>query len=106
MELLWLGAAAVLFVLLHAAVAAYLYRTTASNQPESVSEYVPPRDADGRPPVSGDEPPSGAADRRIPCQTCGTPNDPSYRFCRRCVANLESRVSSAASADGREQLGS
>ncbi|WP_254837609.1 zinc ribbon domain-containing protein [Natronomonas marina] len=96
--LLWLGAAATLFVLLHVAVAAYLYRAASASEGESASEYVPRQESGERAPGTGED--------RVACPTCGAPNDPSYRFCRRCIADLSSGVTSATGPDGRKQLGS
>ena len=95
-DLLWLGAAAALFVLLHVAVAAYLYRSAADG-PDHAGEYIP---------AQADERPTSPADERVPCPTCGVPNDPSYRFCRRCVADLSAGLSSSAGGDGGKRLGS
>ena len=95
-DLLWLGAAAALFVLLHVAVAAYLYRSAADG-PDHAGEYIPEQ---------ADERPTGPADERVPCPTCGVPNDPSYRFCRRCVADLSAGLSPSAGGDGGKRLGS
>ena len=94
---LWLGAAVALFVLLHVAVAAYLYRSAAADGPDHAGEYVP---------AQADERPTSPADERVPCPTCGVPNDPSYRFCRRCVADLSAGPSSSAGGDGGKRLGS
>ena len=87
------GLLAALLVILHVAVAAYLYRVALSGDA---------RPADGDP--TADDRPTPPEDRRFddadartPCPTCGTPNDPSYRFCRRCVADLSGQ---RATADG------
>ena len=102
MSPLWLGAAAALFVLLHLAVAAYLYRSAAADGPDHIGEYIPAQ-VDERPTgAAADEP----ADERVPCPACGVPNDPSYRFCRRCVADLSAGLSSSAGGDGGKRLGS
>lgn len=96
--LLPVAAAAVLFVLLHVAVAAYLYRASVPGRRESASESVPAQDRVDR---------AGGPDQeRVSCPTCGVPNDPSYRFCRRCVADLRNGVTVARGRDGGERLGS
>ncbi|MFT4889590.1 MAG: hypothetical protein ACI9YT_000500 [Halobacteriales archaeon] len=41
-----------------------------------------------------------AAGERIVCSECGAPNDPRYRFCRRCVAELPSGVSDEVPGSG------
>lgn len=37
---------------------------------------------------------NGKAEERsgIPCPGCGTPNDPSFQFCYRCIADLSDRT--------------
>jgi hypothetical protein len=101
--LVWFAAAGVLFVLVHVAVAAYLYRSAASRNHDPAGEYVPSRDGDER--TIGTGPASGSPDR-VPCPSCGVPNDPSYRFCRRCVADLQRRVTATTGTNGRKRLGS
>ena len=82
---------ALLLVVLHVAVAAYLYRTAlsvddrrADGEPTAEERATPP--ADSRP---------DDADETTACPTCGAPNDPSYRYCRRCVADLSGTRSTA-----------
>ena len=84
---------AALLVVLHVAVAAYLYRVTLS---------ADGRRSDGDP--RADQRATSPADRRFDdgdettaCPTCGAPNDPSYQFCRRCVADL---TGARGTADG------
>ena len=93
--LLALAGAAALLVLVHVAVAAYLYRTTSTKQEAPASEYVP----------DPDRATADAADR-VACPVCGAPNDPSYRFCRRCISDLSSGVAASSAANGGKQLGS
>ena len=102
-DLVWFAAAGVLFVLLHVAVAAYLYRAAASGDPDPAGEYLPARDADER--TVSNRAASGTDDR-VPCPSCGVPNDPRYRFCRRCVADLQASVTAATGGNGRKRLGS
>jgi predicted amidophosphoribosyltransferase len=44
-------------------------------------------------------------DDRIACPTCGAPNDPSYRFCRRCISDLSGSSAANAAANGADRLG-
>jgi hypothetical protein len=45
--------------------------------------------------------PETAGDRsRLTCSACGTPNDPDYRFCRRCVGELSASRNAAYAGDG------
>jgi len=102
-QLLWLAAAGVVFVLLHVAVAAYIYRAAASTDPDPAGEYVTARDGDERQVANR---PAGGSDDRVPCPSCGVPNGPSYRFCRRCVADLQRSGTPATATNGRKRLGS
>ena len=95
--LLALAGAAALLVLVHVAVAAYLYRATSTKQEAPASEYVPDPDRDRA---------AADADDRVACPACGAPNDPSYRFCRRCISDLSSGVAASSAANGGKQLGS
>jgi len=93
----------VLVFLVHAAFAVYLYRSLSGSATGSTGDSKredPPGEPSGLP--SGDRAgPSGAeavrersADVEAPregtvqCPTCGTPNDPQFQFCRRCVSEL------------------
>lgn len=102
-ELLTVGAIAVLFMLIHLAFAAYLYRSlSADRDGGGTTEPTEAVDSGGEPPV--DDPVSGtstvdSADTEesstVPCPTCGTPNDPSFQFCRQCVSDLSDRTSAS-----------
>ncbi|MFC6975362.1 zinc ribbon domain-containing protein [Halomicroarcula sp. GCM10025709] len=75
----WLYGAIALLVGIHVLTMLYAYRSrdevaTAATQ----SEAEPDR-------------PLEASDERVNCPQCGTTNDPSYRFCRTCVADLSKR---------------
>jgi hypothetical protein len=37
----------------------------------------------------------------VACPACGTPNDPEYRFCRACVAELAASTTAGGGAGGR-----
>jgi len=102
-ELRWFAAAGILFVLLHVAVATYLYRAATSTAPETLSDVATGSDGDERTVANRT---AGSPEDRVPCPTCGVPNDPSYRFCRRCVADLQSSVTAATANTGRKRLGS
>lgn len=58
----------------------------------------PPRDA------GADADAHVEADELTPCPTCGTPNDPTYRFCRWCIADLSDTGTSIGGAGGTERL--
>lgn len=97
--LVWLVALAALLFGLHAAVVVYLYRkATNSTEPmdllDASREDLPPAEAS-----------TGREDELIPCPTCGTPNDPSYRFCRRCISDLSGSAAANAGANGADRLG-
>jgi len=46
-----------------------------------------------------DAPTEDAADA-VQCSTCGVENDPDYRYCRYCVAELSEATTVASAADG------
>jgi hypothetical protein len=102
-DLLWFAAAGILFVLLHVAVATCLYRVAGATDADPVGEYLPASDGDERTVANR---PDGDSEDRVPCPTCGVPNDPSFRFCRRCVADLKQSVTASTVTDGRKRLGS
>jgi uncharacterized paraquat-inducible protein A len=98
-QLVWLVALAALLFGLHAAVVVYLYRkATDSIDPtdllESPGEDLPPVDET-----------TGRDDEHIACPTCGAPNDPSYRFCRRCISDLSGRSAGNTGANAADRLG-
>lgn len=86
-SLVFVAATAVLLVALHVAVAAYLYRVALGR--DGAGSDAAAAD-DERPPSPGGRR-ADPGDGRIPCPTCGTPNDPQYRYCRRCVADLSGK---------------
>lgn len=98
MESLAFVAAVALVVVLHVVVAAYVYRVAQPGEGQlfereasSDERAVPPLDDTLETP-----------DDSVSCPTCGAPNDPSYRFCRRCVADLSGKQrASAEVAAGR-----
>lgn len=99
--LVWFVVIAVVLVALHVGIAAYLYRSaTADSSVASADEYLPARS-----PESEEGSCDGAGDT-VACGTCGTPNDPSYRFCRKCVADLTSGGGGMAGPGSTERLGS
>lgn len=97
--LVWIAVIAGLLVVIHLAVAVYLYQTaTAADGPiRSRAES----DRAGETPGQSTD----AAERRVACPACGTPNDPSYRFCRRCVADLSSDGPLADDSESSGRLG-
>ena len=86
-SLVFVAGTAVLLVALHVAVAAYLYRVALSRD-DPASDAAATDDERAVPPGDGRADP---ADGTVPCPTCGTPNDPGYKFCRRCVADLSGK---------------
>lgn len=86
-SLVFVAGTAVLLVALHVAIAAYLYRV-------ALGRDGPGSDAaateDERPVLPTDRR-AASTDDTVSCPTCGAPNDPGYRFCRRCVADLSGR---------------
>jgi hypothetical protein len=97
--LVWLVALAALLFGLHAAVVVYLYRK-ATNSTDPTDLLDAPRE--DLPPV---EEPTGQDDGLSAGPTCGTSNDPSYRFCRRCISDLSGTAAADAGANGADRLG-
>lgn len=97
-QLVWLVALAALLFGLHAAAVVYLYRkaTNATNPTDLLESYQED--------VSVDES-TGHDDDLIACPTCGTPNDPSYRFCRRCISDLSGSSAVNTGPNGADRLG-
>ena len=97
-SLAFVAAVALLLVVLHAVVAAYVYRVAHSGDGRLLEREASP---DQRAVQRTDEPPE-VPDDSVSCPTCGAPNDPSYQFCRRCVADLSGKQrASAEVAAGR-----
>ncbi|MEF8806776.1 zinc ribbon domain-containing protein [Natronomonas sp.] len=98
-QLVLLVALAALLFGLHAAVVVYLYRkATDSTDPVDLLE-APQEDL---PPVDDT---TGRTDEHIACPTCGAPNDPSYRFCRRCISDLSGNSAANAGPNATDRLG-
>ena len=84
----------VLLFALHAAILAYIYQTRA---PEETAENAESERSDSFKRIwnpTSDESPNrfgadgGVNSTKIPCQICGVPNDPAFRFCRNCISPL------------------
>ena len=86
-SLAFVVAVAVLLVVLHVVVAAYVYRVTHTRGGGLLEREA---SADERA-VRSAEDPSEVPDASVTCPTCGAPNDPNYQFCRRCVADLSGK---------------
>lgn len=101
--LVWFVVVAAVLVVLHVGIAAYLYRSvTAETSVGSADEYLPVQSTE-----SGEHDPGPDLDGDlVACGSCGTPNDPSYRFCRQCVADLTSGGGGMAGPGSTERLGS
>jgi hypothetical protein len=86
-------AAVTLFVVVvHTAIAVYLYRSlsdSTSGGARGIREVSPDPSGPSESVDGGDD---GNADadpeETVHCPVCGTPNDPQFRFCRRCVSDL------------------
>jgi hypothetical protein len=91
----WYLAAALGFVVLHVVVAAYLYRRASAAE-----EPVGP-DGPRRP-----DPGQSSREERIPCSVCGASNDPTYRFCWRCISDLTAAGTPGNRRDTGKRLGS
>jgi len=61
-----------------------------------VGRHATPRDPAGDPGAGGSE---GAAGGQVRCPHCGVENDAAYRFCRRCVADLDRPVAPGRPGD-------
>ena len=82
-SLAFVAAMAAVLVVLHVVVAAYLYRVALSG--DGLEALRDAEDAESASPAAAR---ADAGRDTIPCPVCGAPNDPTYRFCRRCVADL------------------
>lgn len=99
-SLAFVAAVALLLVVLHAVVAAYVYRVAHSGDGRLLEREASP-DERAVQPTDEPEPPE-VPDDSVSCPTCGAPNDPCYQFCRRCVADLSGKQrASAEVAAGR-----
>lgn len=86
-SLVFVAGTAVLLVALHVAVAAYLYRVALGRDDPGGDAAV----TEDEPPVPPVEKGADLGEGAVPCPTCGTANDPGYRYCRRCVADLSGK---------------
>lgn len=97
-SLAFIAAVAALLVVLHVVVAGYVYRVAHSGDGRLFAREA---SSDERA-VQSTEGTLDERDDSVSCPTCGAPNDPSYRFCRRCVADLSGKQrASAEFAAGR-----
>lgn len=97
-------------VAFHVAIALYLYRVASA-----ASGHPSPSDTDQSPQADGpqananvDAPRRADArgERLVRCGICGAPNDPTYRFCRRCIADLSGTGRRMNEPGATERLGS
>lgn len=112
-----------LALVVHAALAVYLYRSLSDPTTESTESAPESRQCSGelprahehetgspQPTKSGHtsaDPPAERTEPRsesIQCPVCGVPNDPGFQFCRRCVSEL-SGGSRAGGPPDRSSLG-
>lgn len=75
----WLYGAIALLVGIHVLTMLYAYRSR-----DEVATATPGSETEQPQQLAAD-------DERIDCPQCGTTNDPNYRFCRTCVADLSKR---------------
>ncbi|MFW5963348.1 MAG: DUF7577 domain-containing protein [Natronomonas sp.] len=95
--LVWLLLGVVALVAVHMSILLYLYRETAMDSSGQTAEPVAPDHERG--------PRAEGLDRTV-CPTCGAPNDPTYRFCRRCISDLSAGKTTASGDGPTERLGS
>jgi hypothetical protein len=89
-ELVTVGVIAALFVGVHLAFAVYLYRALSDRRQGTPTPDGLESGAE-TPPMGDNDLSSNAHDddrQTVPCPACGVPNDPSFRYCRRCITNL------------------
>jgi hypothetical protein len=92
--LVWLLLGVAMLIAVHMGILIYLYRATV---PDSGGRRTDAVEQDRPQRTDGPDP--------AVCPACGAPNDPAYRFCRRCVSDL-SAGKTAVGGDGPERLGS
>lgn len=102
-SVLWFAAAAAVLIAVHLGIAAYLYRTAMDadglgGEPEQRASRNRKETGGGAGKTAGDG--------HVSCPTCGTPNDPGYQFCRRCVADMSGNGAPADGPNATERLGS
>lgn len=94
--LVWLLLGVAGLVAVHMGILLYLYRSATDSSTRSADAVD--TDREHRPHVEQPD--------TMVCPACGAPNDPAYRFCRRCISDL-SAGRTAPSGDGpTERLGS
>lgn len=76
------------FVAVHVSILVYFYLRQ-SDAPDSWSDTE-----------------SSVGGSGVVCRECGATNGPSYRFCKRCVADLSSLNASTSGEDGPDRIGS
>ena len=94
-DLVTLGAVGLLLLGVHAIFAVYLYRSLLAgrDRPERLDDTVARGESGGEPDAAVaeflfPEEPNASEPSMLRCPACGAPNDPSFRFCRRCVSDL------------------
>lgn len=97
-------------VAFHVAIALYLYRvaSTANGHPRP-NDTSQPYSSDGHranADANTHQRTEARAEKLVRCGICGAPNDPSYRFCRQCVADLSGTGRMTNAPEATERLGS
>lgn len=82
--IVWIAVASVVLVVLHLSIVGYLYRKGL----EEANVQSDPGPAQSR--VDSVEQAEVDEDL-VHCRTCGTANEPGYRYCRSCVSELSTR---------------
>ncbi|MCY4729056.1 zinc ribbon domain-containing protein [Natronomonas gomsonensis] len=93
--LVWLLLGVAALITVHMGILLYLYRETATDSGGQTTEAAPDHERGPR-----EQP-----DRTV-CPACGAPNDPAYRFCRRCISDLSAGKTTASGDGPTERLGS
>lgn len=94
--LVWLLLGVAALITVHMGILLYLYRETATDSSGQTAEPATTHER---------EPRAEGPDRTV-CPACGAPNDPAYRFCRRCISDLSAGKTTASGDGPTERLGS
>lgn len=101
-SLAWIVLLALMLAAVHVVVAVYLYRSAGSdNAATTAGAFVDRREERSRPAATARTESGG-----VPCPACGVTNDPSFRFCRRCVSDLSGGGPAAGGPESTGKLGS
>ncbi|WP_178917045.1 hypothetical protein [Natronomonas gomsonensis] len=96
--LVWLLLGVAALIAVHMSLLLYLYRETVTDSSGQSQTADPATNHEREPRAEGPD--------RTVCPTCGAPNDPTYRFCRRCISDLSAGKTTASGDGPTERLGS